>query len=115
MDILKPNPQLTDFIKFECSQGTWEGIIARLWPNIKYIKIIVTGSMAQYILMLNHYSNGLPIFCDFYGSLESFFGLNLNPLCKLDEISYTFIPTIAYFEFLPVDGAQLLMGKSANN
>ncbi|KFK29982.1 hypothetical protein AALP_AA7G202400 [Arabis alpina] len=38
-----------------------------------------------------------------YGSSEATFGLNLDPLCKLDDITYTLMPNMAYFEFLPVD------------
>ncbi|CBI20465.3 unnamed protein product, partial [Vitis vinifera] len=40
--------------------------------------------------------------CTMYASSECYFGVNLNPLCKPSEVSYTLIPTMAYFEFLPV-------------
>ncbi|CBI17981.3 unnamed protein product, partial [Vitis vinifera] len=74
-----------------------------LWPNTKYIDVIVTGTMSQYIPTLDYYSNGLPLVCTMYASSECYFGLNLNPLCKPSEVSYTLIPTMAYFEFLPVN------------
>ncbi|KAL8215755.1 hypothetical protein R6Q57_022592 [Mikania cordata] len=102
MKILKPDPNLADFIELECSKKTWQGIITRLWPNTKYVDVIVTGSMAQYISTLDHYSNGLPLVCTMYASSECYFGVNLNPLCKPSEVSYTLIPTMAYFEFIPV-------------
>jgi auxin responsive GH3 family protein len=38
-----------------------------------------------------------------YASSECYFGLNLNPLCDPSEVSYTLIPTMAYFEFLPLN------------
>ena len=101
--ILKPNPELADFIEAECRRESWEGIITRLWPNTKYIDVIVTGTMSQYIPTLDYYSNGLPLVCTMYASSECYFGLNLNPLCKPSEVSYTLIPTMAYFEFLPVN------------
>ncbi|KAM7275198.1 hypothetical protein ACFE04_017064 [Oxalis oulophora] len=101
--ILKPNPKLADFIENECSKHTWRGIITRIWPNTKYIDVIVTGTMSQYIPTLDFYSNGLPLVCTMYASSECYFGLNLNPLCKPSEVSYTLIPTMAYFEFLPVN------------
>lgn len=69
MSILKsPNPQLADFIETECGKDSWEGIIKRLWPNTKYIKSIVSGSMSEYIPLLNYYSNNLPIISDHYSS-----------------------------------------------
>ncbi|KAL5573183.1 hypothetical protein UlMin_022780 [Ulmus minor] len=103
LKILKPNPDLADFIEEECRKESWKGIITRLWPNTKYIDVIVTGTMSQYIPTLDYYSNGLPLVCTMYASSECYFGLNLNPLCKPSEVSYTLIPTMAYFEFLPVN------------
>jgi auxin responsive GH3 family protein len=99
--ILKPQPELADFIAEECSKDNWEGIITRIWPNTKYLDVIVTGAMAQYIPTLDHYSGGLPLACTMYASSECYFGLNLNPMCKPSEVSYTIMPNMAYFEFLP--------------
>ncbi|KAM1057358.1 indole-3-acetic acid-amido synthetase GH3.6-like [Malus sylvestris] len=102
MKILKPDPKLASFIEGECRRDSWHGIITRLWPNTKYVDVIVTGTMSQYIPTLDYYSNGLPLVCTMYASSECYFGVNLNPLCKPSEVSYTLIPTMGYFEFLPV-------------
>ncbi|KAI3986555.1 hypothetical protein MKX01_014093 [Papaver californicum] len=101
--LLKPNPGLANFIKSECSKDSWQGIITRLWPNAKYVDVIITGTMSQYIASLDFYSNGLPIVSTLYASSECYFGLNLEPLTKPSEVSYTLIPTMGYFEFLPVE------------
>ncbi|KAK6916370.1 GH3 family [Dillenia turbinata] len=98
---VKPNPELAEFILNECSKENWEGIITRIWPNTKYLDVIVTGAMAQYIPTLEFYSGGLPMACTMYASSECYFGLNLNPMCKPSEVSYTIMPNMAYFEFLP--------------
>ncbi|PKA45673.1 putative indole-3-acetic acid-amido synthetase GH3.1 [Apostasia shenzhenica] len=100
--ILSPDPELANRLEAECSRESWRGIIPRLWPNTKYIDVIVTGTMAQYIPTLDYYGNGLPLTCTMYASSECYFGLNLNPLCKPSEVAYTLIPTMGYFEFLPV-------------
>ncbi|XP_068655937.1 probable indole-3-acetic acid-amido synthetase GH3.1 [Aristolochia californica] len=97
----KPDPQLAQFIIDECSTGNWEGIITRIWPKTKYLDVIVTGAMAQYIPTLDYYSGGLPKACTMYASSECYFGLNLNPMCKPSEVSYTIMPNMGYFEFLP--------------
>ncbi|KAJ7561660.1 hypothetical protein O6H91_03G036600 [Diphasiastrum complanatum] len=103
MQILaRPNPELADAIGRECAKDSWRGIITRLWPNTKYIDVIVTGTMAQYIPTLDYYSGGLPLVCTMYASSECYFGLNLNPLCPPSQVSYTLLPNMAYFEFLPV-------------
>ncbi|GAB2267614.1 hypothetical protein Dimus_002596 [Dionaea muscipula] len=100
---VRPDLKLADFISSECSKENWEGIITRIWPNTKYLDVIVTGAMAQYIPTLDYYSGGLPLACTMYASSECYFGLNLNPMCKPSEVSYTIMPNMAYFEFLPVD------------
>ncbi|XP_058779939.1 indole-3-acetic acid-amido synthetase GH3.6-like [Vicia villosa] len=103
MKILKPDKDLADFIQSECSKDSWQGIITRLWPNTKYVDVIVTGTMSQYIPTLDYYSNGLPLVSTMYASSECFFGVNLNPLCKPCDVSYTLIPNMCYYEFLPVN------------
>nr|GMD93798.1 probable indole-3-acetic acid-amido synthetase GH3.1 [Ipomoea batatas] len=51
--ILKLNPELAQLITRECEGQNWEGIIKRIWPNAKYLDVIVTGAMAQYIPTLD--------------------------------------------------------------
>ncbi|KAL6640367.1 hypothetical protein ACP70R_021490 [Stipagrostis hirtigluma subsp. patula] len=107
--ILRPDPELARFIRAECSKGVWAGIIRRMWPNAKYLETIVTGSMAQYVPNLAYYGSGLPMASTAYVSSECFFGLNLRPMCDPSEVSYTIMPNMAYFEFLPVEAADATM------
>ncbi|KAM3204026.1 hypothetical protein P3L10_027435 [Capsicum annuum] len=58
--------------------------------------------MSQYIPTLDYYSNSLPLVSALYASSECFFGINLKPFCKPSEVAYTLIPTMCYFEFLPI-------------
>ncbi|KAM0866170.1 hypothetical protein ACQ4PT_042806 [Festuca glaucescens] len=101
----RPDPDLAQFVRDQCRGGDWAGIITRVWPNTKYLDVIVTGAMAQYIPTLKHYSGGLPMACTMYASSECYFGLNLRPLCDPSEVAYTIMPNMGYFEFLPVDSA----------
>jgi auxin responsive GH3 family protein len=106
--VLRPDPELAKLVRAEGSGsdgGGGAGMIARVWPNTKYIETVVTGSMAQYVPALNHYGGGLPIISMAYVSSEASIGINLQPLCDPSEVAYTIIPTTAYFEFLPVDDA----------
>ncbi|CAN6199661.1 unnamed protein product [Urochloa humidicola] len=113
-DILRPDPELAAVIRAECSSGEWAGIITRIWPNTKYLDVIVTGAMAQYIPTLKHYSGGLPMACTMYASSECYFGLNLRPMCDPSEVSYTLMPNMCYFEFLPMDTAASSGGGDAS-
>ncbi|KAL5979719.1 hypothetical protein ACLOJK_019630 [Asimina triloba] len=117
-NILKqPNQKLADAIEAECSKPSWEGIIKRLWRRTKYVDVIVTGSMAQYIPTLDFYSGGLPLVSTMYASSECYFGINLKPLSKPSEVSYTLLPNMAYFEFLPIEKSKpsLCNGGSDTN
>ncbi|GLJ20877.1 hypothetical protein SUGI_0380900 [Cryptomeria japonica] len=104
MNILNPDPEMADLMERECSKESWEGIIKRLWPNTKYLEVIVTGAMAQYIPTLDFYSGRLPQLCTMYASSECYFGLNLHPVSKPSEVSYTIMPNMGYFEFIPLPG-----------
>ncbi|MBA0591252.1 hypothetical protein Gorai_019933, partial [Gossypium raimondii] len=49
------------------------------------------------------YGGGIPLVSPNYSSSEACFGINLKPLSKPFDVSYTFLPNTAYFEFLPVN------------
>ncbi|CAH8377500.1 unnamed protein product [Eruca vesicaria subsp. sativa] len=97
------NCELADQIEEECNKISWEGIVTRLWPKVKFIQSIITGQNSQYIPMLEFYSNKVHLFSPAYGSSETMFGVNMNPLCKPQDVSYTFMPNISYFEFILAD------------
>ncbi|KAL8027627.1 hypothetical protein ABFX02_14G108200 [Erythranthe guttata] len=101
--VIRPDPDLSDLIARECADDNWEGIIKRIWPNTKFLNAIVTGNMSRYIPTLDYYSGGLPKASTIYASSECYYGLNLDPLSDgASEISYTLMPNMAYFEFLPL-------------
>ncbi|GMJ10502.1 Gretchen Hagen 3.17 [Hibiscus trionum] len=100
--IMEPNPQLADLIHNICGCKGWEGIIKKLWPKARFIGAVTTGVMSQYVDRLEFYGGGLPLLSVFYACSESFCGINLEPLSEPSNVSYTFIPNMAYFEFLPV-------------
>ncbi|KAI5070441.1 hypothetical protein GOP47_0014784 [Adiantum capillus-veneris] len=100
-----PNPALAMKIEEECCrQPLWQGILRRLWPGAKCVQCATTGSMEQYIPVLEFVSGGLPLISTRYAATECLFGINMNPLCSPYQVSYTFLPNMAYFEFLPLDG-----------
>ncbi|KAK8559629.1 hypothetical protein V6N13_016370 [Hibiscus sabdariffa] len=100
--ILKPDPELADLIENICSYKSWEGIIRKLWPRTKYIGTICTGAMIQYTEELEFYCGGIPLVSGFYACSEGAVGVNLEPLSKPSDVSYTFLPNSVYYEFVPV-------------
>ena len=112
--VARPDPALADAIAAECEgEGSWRGIVRRLWPRTKYIDVIVTGSMAQYIPLLEFYGGGLPLVSTMYASSECYFGINLRPLDRPEDVAYTLMPNMCYYEFIKVekDGEEARDGK----
>ncbi|KAE8680320.1 Indole-3-acetic acid-amido synthetase GH3.17 [Hibiscus syriacus] len=108
---MKPNPQLADSIQNICACKSWEGMIKKLWPKAKLISAVTTGVMSQYVETLEFYSGGLPLVSGFYACSEAFCGINLEILTQPSHVSYTFLPNMAYFEFLPVNKDTLTMSQ----
>ncbi|KAH7293623.1 hypothetical protein KP509_28G033800 [Ceratopteris richardii] len=98
-----PNPELADTIEEQCSSlECWAEVIPALWPNCKYIYTIMTGSMVPYVSRVKHYSGSLPLVSADYGSTESWIAVNANPKAEPSDVTFTVVPSLTYFEFLPV-------------
>ncbi|XP_058068224.1 jasmonoyl--L-amino acid synthetase JAR4-like [Magnolia sinica] len=101
--ILKPNPELADSIYKKCSGlSNWYGVIPELWPNAKYVYGIMTGSMEPYLMKLRHYAGRLPLVSAGYGSSEGWIGANIKPWLPPELVTFTVVPDIGYFEFIPI-------------
>lgn len=112
--LTSPDLRLAQEIEEICSRPSWKGILCLLWPRAKYIEAVVTGSMSQYISALEYYSGGkLPLVCTMYASSECYFGVNLKPLCDPADVSFTLLPNMGYFEFIPLgdNGTLFLDGE----
>ncbi|WVZ51430.1 hypothetical protein U9M48_002578 [Paspalum notatum var. saurae] len=101
--VAPPDPALADAVAAECAAASWRGIVRRLWPRTKYIDVIVTGSMAQYVPLLEFYGGGLPLVSTMYASSECYFGINLRPLDRPEDVAYTLLPNMCYYEFIKVE------------
>ncbi|KAG0455889.1 hypothetical protein HPP92_023677 [Vanilla planifolia] len=101
--LMHPNPQLADTIYNKCvGLSGWYGVIPELWPNAKYVYGIMTGSMEPYLNKLRHYAGSLPLMSADYGSSEGWIGANIDPDVPPESVSFTVLPNIGFFEFIPV-------------
>ncbi|KAK1663280.1 hypothetical protein QYE76_051439 [Lolium multiflorum] len=98
-----PNPELADAVARKCAGlSNWYGVIPALWPNAKYVYGIMTGSMEHYVKKLRHYAGGLPLIAAEYGASEGWIGANVEPAVPPECATFTVLPDIGYFEFIPL-------------
>lgn len=105
LNLIAPNPSLASMLEASClelEQVNWVGLIPKLWPNVKYVYSIMTGSMQPYLKKLRHYANGLPLVSADYGSTESWIGVNVDPSLPPENVTFSVVPTFSYFEFIPL-------------
>ncbi|KAK2406882.1 Jasmonoyl--L-amino acid synthetase jar6 [Trifolium repens] len=101
--LLKPNPELANLIHKKCTGlSNWYGLIPELFPNVKYVQGIMTGSMEAYLKKLRHYAGEVPLLTSEYGSSEGWIASNVNPKVAPEFATYAILPQIAYFEFIPL-------------
>ncbi|RDX95372.1 putative indole-3-acetic acid-amido synthetase GH3.6, partial [Mucuna pruriens] len=96
-----PQPELANRIRLICESNNWGGIVYRLWPNIRYIRCVTTGSMKQYYQKLKYYAGEVPILGGDYFASECCVGINLDIMQPPETTRFVILPTAAYFEFLP--------------
>lgn len=98
-----PQPDLSKRIRSICRESDWGGIVSKLWPNIRYVKCITTGSMNQYYSKIKYYAREVPVLGGDYFASECCVGINLDLAQPPEKTRFVMLPTAAYFEFLPFD------------
>lgn len=98
-----PQYELSNRIRLVCESKNWGGIVHRLFPNVRFIKCVTTGSMKQYYQKLKFYAGDIPIVGGDYFASECCVGLNLDITQAPETTRFVLLPTFAYFEFLPFE------------
>lgn len=96
-------PSLSKRLRLVFENKNWKGIVSKLWPNVRYVKCVTTGSMMQYYSKLKFYAGEVPVLGGDYFASECSIGLNLDSKQPPEKTKYVMLPTAAYFEFLPFD------------
>ena len=113
-NLVSPNPGLAQKLRTECEKLQmvgWEGLVPALWPNAKYLCSIMTGSMLHYQKKLRHYAGNVPLVGADYGSSEAWIGVSVDPLNPVEKVTFTVVPSFAYFEFIPLTRKQYGKGE----
>lgn len=95
---LRQNPSRAEEVLAAFAQG-FQGIIPRLWPNIKYIRTVTSGSFALSLPRLRWLASpDLTIHSGCHASSEGVIGINLKTDGSND---YVLALGSAFFEFIP--------------
>ncbi|KAJ8622585.1 hypothetical protein MRB53_031114 [Persea americana] len=99
-----PKPDIANRIRTVCEKGEWGGVLMRLWPELRYVSCVTTGSMEQYYPKLKYYAgDNLTLLGGDYFASECSVAINLDRVNPPNLTRYVMLPTAAYFEFLPFD------------
>lgn len=101
-----PQQELSYRVQSICKDGIWDDIMIKLWPNLRYIKCVTTGSMLPYYLKLKQYAGPVPILGGDYFASECCVAINLDITQRPEKTRYVLLPTGAYFEFLPFNSSE---------
>lgn len=105
-EVLFPNPELADQIYRKCrglkESKDWGGVIPAIFPNVRYLYGIMTGSMEPYLNRLRHYAGEVPLVCADYGASEGWVGVNILPESPPETASFAVLPNIGFYEFIPL-------------
>ncbi|XP_058077880.1 probable indole-3-acetic acid-amido synthetase GH3.6 [Magnolia sinica] len=99
-----PQPDIADRIRSFCEGGEWGGVLIKLWPELRYISCVTTGSMEQYYAKLKYYAgDSVMLLGGDYFTSECGVAINMERSNLPQNTKFVMLPTAAYFEFLPFD------------
>lgn len=99
-----PCPELADRVRGICRREEWRGVLCDLWPEMRYISCVSTGTMEQYFPAIKYFAGAtVPVLGTDYLASECPIGINLERTLPPEETTYVLLPTAAYFEFIPFD------------
>uniref|UniRef100_A0A5B7C0Z5 Indole-3-acetic acid-amido synthetase GH3.6 n=1 Tax=Davidia involucrata TaxID=16924 RepID=A0A5B7C0Z5_DAVIN len=102
-----PQADLSRRIRSICEEKNWGGILNKLWPNVRFVKCVCTGSMEQYFSKLRYYAGEVPVLGGDYFASECCVGINLDIMQPPERTQFVMLPIAAYFEFLPFDSNKI--------
>ncbi|MCR5404661.1 MAG: GH3 auxin-responsive promoter family protein [Butyrivibrio sp.] len=95
---LKPNPKRAEELRRLSGPDLSDGLIRKIWPNVKYLRLSSGMQFHPYIEILDHYSGSLPVYPFLFAASEGMFCVAAG-VGRMDE--YIMIPDLCFFEFLP--------------
>ena len=100
---LRPNKARAEFLRQEFAKG-FNGIAKRVWPNIRFVRMLATGSFAHYgKLLAQLYMTGVKQLSLVHVASEGFIGFNISE--GVEDFTYTMMIEYAFQEYIPLESA----------
>ncbi|KAE8664878.1 Major facilitator superfamily protein isoform 1 [Hibiscus syriacus] len=88
-----PQPDLSNRIRFIFEKNDWGGILHKLWPNVRYVKCVTTGSMKHYYSKHKYFAGEISLLGGDYFSSECPVAINLDIKKPPDQTRFVMLPT----------------------
>ena len=95
-----PDPARADCLASLAGNDLADGMLLKIWPELRYIRCINGGQFSVYGDSAAKYVKGVPIHSYIYAASES--GIGVSPGMDMPG-EYVLIPDVCYTEFLPED------------
>lgn len=98
--MLSPNPARAAYLRRISRQDLKDGMLRKIWPSLKYLRVI-GGSLFQiYTEELRIYAKDVPMHFFAYAASESYLGVAAQMECP---DAYVLLADTCYYEFLPME------------
>ena len=98
---LQPNVKRANELRKEFRKGSL-GIAKRIWPNLRYSRMLTSGGFAQHAKALRDcHMIDVAQLSLLHVASESFMGINVS--CQANSVSYTALPHCSFVEFIHSD------------
>lgn len=96
---ISPMPERAAELRQIKEQGRAEGLIKKLWPDIKFVVAIDGNAFSVYEKEFMQYVGDVPVHYNMYAATEGILGIAnfMN-----NENQYILLPDACYYEFIPV-------------
>lgn len=99
---LKANPERAAQLKKIAEENLEDGLVQKIWPKVRYCRVIGGSMFAPYMDMLKRYIGDLPIHYFTYAASEGCFGIASE--LNAEDAYYVLLPDTCFYEFFSETG-----------
>ena len=99
---LSANPERAAQLREIAEENLEDGLVQKIWPKVRYCRVIGGSMFAPYMDMLKRYIGDLPIHYFTYAASEGCFGIASD--LNAEDAYYVLLPDTCFYEFFSETG-----------